>query len=398
MKKTCWGLFCFFLTSAVFVPFGLGEESRIDSPRELAPGVMRTIRPFINYSETFQWSEIPEIVAAEKSETPEGVTVAKPFDWARNLYFSKEIWCLQFNFKPIRFMEVDFPNDKGKMDRKTVWYMIYSVTNTGRFVGSGVAQPADNKTDIMVRQEGEDPKQAPLEPVTVEQKANNLDGIYVVKEINYLEGDYELKEVKEEASSNDQKARTYSLETIKKEKIDLTPGEDGKRPGTVRFSPQFILVTKNAIGQIEYVPDEDGFYHNKSFDRTSGVWNDQFLPLAFVKIAAFEDPNRAFENSITFPAVDIAPGETVWGIATWTDIDPRINDFTVYVSGLTNALRWTDDEKAEIKPDSPPMTGRDIIRKVLKLNFYRPGDEEISDESKVYFGLPGQKDFEWVYL
>ena len=36
---------------------------------------------------------------------------------------------------------------------------------------------------------------------------------------------------------------------------------------------------------------------------------------------------------------DIAVGETLWGVATWEDIDPRIVRFSVYVFGLTNAYR-----------------------------------------------------------
>ena len=390
MKKTSWGMFSLILLSAALVTPTRGDDGK-EAPKELAPGVMRTIRPFINFSETFQWSEIPEIVAAADAEK------GTSFNWAKDLYFSKEIWCLQFNFKPIRFMEVDFPNDKGKMDRKTVWYLVYSVTNTGQFIGCGVSQPADNKTDIMVREDADNPAASALKPETVEQRANNLDGIYAMNEINYLEGVSELKEVKEGTDPNDRNVKTYSLETVKKENVDLTPGEDGKRPGTVRFSPQFILVTQDRVGQLEYAPGEDGYYQSRDFQRQDGVWNDQFLPLAFARIAAFEDPNQNYENSVTFPAVDIAPGETVWGIATWTDVDPKINHFTVYVSGLTNALRWTDDSTV-IKPDTPPMTGRNILRKVLKLNFYRPGDEEINGESKVYFGLPHQKDFEWIYL
>ena len=32
----------------------------------------------------------------------------------------------------------------------------------------------------------------------------------------------------------------------------------------------------------------------------------------------------------------------VWGVATWVDIDPRIDYFSIYIYGLSNAYRWTD--------------------------------------------------------
>ena len=55
-------IFCLILLSAG--TFAV----RAQEPRQLAPGVMTTIRPFINYSETFQWSDIPEIAAEAQGE------------------------------------------------------------------------------------------------------------------------------------------------------------------------------------------------------------------------------------------------------------------------------------------------------------------------------------------
>ena len=76
-----------------------------------------------------------------------------------------------------------------------------------------------------------------------------------------------------------------------------------------------------------------------------------------------------------------------------------MNNFTIYVSGLTNALRWYDDSaEAYNKDNEVPLTGRKVMRKTLKLNFFRPGDVNILPESKVYFGVPGQKASDWVYL
>ncbi|MBQ6829116.1 MAG: hypothetical protein IJO46_13990, partial [Thermoguttaceae bacterium] len=89
---------------------------------------MRAIRPFIDVKETYQWSDVPEIVA--EGVKKEGGT-AEEYAWATDLFFMKEIWQLEFSYKNIRSIEVDFPAENGKMQRKRVWYLVYSVTNTG---------------------------------------------------------------------------------------------------------------------------------------------------------------------------------------------------------------------------------------------------------------------------
>ena len=64
----------------------------------------------------------------------------------------------------------------------------------------------------------------------------------------------------------------------------------------------------------------------------------------------------------------------VWGVATWEDIDPNIDFFSIYVGGLTNAYQWTDP-RGRLQAGRPPGTGRQFAHKTLQLNFWRPGDE-----------------------
>ena len=68
----------------------------------------------------------------------------------------------------------------------------------------------------------------------------------------------------------------------------------------------------------------------------------------------------------------------------------------MYITGLTNAYRWTDDASA-VTVDSPLRTGRKFQRKVLKLNFWRPGDEYYENEREIRYGVPGEVDYEWIY-
>ena len=89
-------------------------------------------------------------------------------------------------------------------------------------------------------------------------------------------------------------------------------------------------------------------------------------------------------------------GETIWGVAMWEDVDPRIDRFSIYVHGLTNAYKW-QDEPEKFKPGDSIGTGRRLARKTLKLNFCRPGDEFFEHEGEIRYGIPGEVDYEWVY-
>ena len=125
------------------------------------------------------------------------------------------------------------------------------------------------------------------------------------------------------------------------------------------------------------------------------AYPDRVIPLAFEKIAEREDPTRKFLNTVDI-CQEIPVGETVWGIVTWEDIDPKIDRFSVYVMGLTNAYRWID-EPGKYKKGDAIGVGRRLSRKTLKLNFWRPGDEFNEHEEEIRFGWPGALDYEWVF-
>ena len=64
----------------------------------------------------------------------------------------------------------------------------------------------------------------------------------------------------------------------------------------------------------------------------------------------------------------------LWGVAIWEDVDPQIDFFSVYVSGLTNAYDWRDS--SEGLQAGAPVAARPQVHthKQLQLNFWRPGD------------------------
>jgi len=126
------------------------------------------------------------------------------------------------------------------------------------------------------------------------------------------------------------------------------------------------------------------------------VYSSQLIPVAMGAIRMREDPRRRLLNTVEMAEKQIAPGETVWGVVTWKGVDPKIDLFSVYVIGLTNAYRWKDTP-GEYKPGDPIGTGRRLQWKTLKLNFWRPGDEYYQHEGEIRYGQPGGVDYEWVY-
>lgn len=251
--------------------------------RRLAPGVMRTVDPRRQPLEAVSRHDVVELLAVDAS-----------YDFAKDVEFRRDIWALDFKFKPMRMIYVDIPQPSGQMQRKLIWYLVYSVTNPGK-----VMRP------------------------TMEQ-----------------DGSYRLEPVDE----------------------------------PIRFAPGFLL---EAVGL------------NKSYP-------DRVIPIAMAPIRLREDPNRQFYNTVEMQGRTLKPGEAVWGVATWEDVDPKTNRFSVYVKGLTNAYQWID-EPGRFKKGEPLGTGRHLLTKTLQLNFRRTGDEFEVKESQVHYGIPDGVDYQWVY-
>jgi hypothetical protein len=270
--------------------------------RALVPGVEITIQPDRQEEETVSKADVVEILKGipgldwSPKFSPETKTLRA---LATDTTFRREIWCLEFTFKPVRMIWVDVPQPSGKMQRKLIWYMIYHVKNTG----------------------------ADLKPTRQE------DGTFVIQ-----------------------------------------PADR-----EIRFFPQFVLEAP------EY----------------QKAYLDRIIPVAVAAIRRKEDPNRTLLNTVEIgsrlvPVSTELLDKSVWGVATWEAVDPRVDYFSVFVEGLTNAYRWTDRPE-EFKPGDPPTTGRRLQQKNLMLNFWRPGDEYHEDQRTIQFGIPGKVDYSWVY-
>jgi hypothetical protein len=278
-----WTWWIYLVAVASVSPVYAQEQPPADRAyRQLAPGVMKSVDASPQIEETHARHEIVELTAVDPK-----------FDWAKDVDFRRDIWHLDFEFKPVRMIWVDVPQQGGKLQRKLIWYMVYNVTNPGKV----------------------------LHPVRDENG-------------------------------------TYKVETVDK---------------PIRFVPEFLLVS----------------------DEFNKTYPDRFIPAALGPIRMREDPAREFLSTID-AVREIQPGETIWGVAMWEDVDPRIDRFSVYVHGLTNAYQW-QDEPGKFKPGDSIGTGRRLARKTLKLNFWRPGDEFFEHEGEIQYGIPGEVDYEWVY-
>ena len=299
--------------------------------RALAPGVEITIpveKDFESVSSRHDLVEVlasdPEFGARPKSSRPSR---------AKDVKIVHDIWSLEFTFKPMRMIEVDVPSEKGRFDRKQIWYLIYRVKNNGKVL----------------------------------HQTTSEDGKISVAEID--------------------------------------------APGPIRFVPEFWL---------------------ESWD-TGKAYHDRILPVAIPEIEKREDAGRRLANASKvlpenpsrlfntvemereIPASPEGQDLGIWGVATWEDIDPSTDHFSIYVKGLTNAYRWEDAKQGDppsytFKAGDPPGSGRRLLQKTLRLNFWRPSDKYYEHEGEIRYGYfeesgderfnlkPEEKvDYLWVY-
>ena len=113
---------------------------------------------------------------------------------------------------------------------------------------------------------------------------------------------------------------------------------------------------------------------------------DRLLPTARQKIKVREQISAPLYNSVEISRIDIpysndksSPG--VWGVATWVDVDPKLDFVSVEVFGLTKAFERTEDGGVTA-----------FKQKGLQLNFYRPGDSIQQTEDFIRFGVPAFDD------
>jgi len=272
--------------------------------RELAPGVLTVIPPDRATDDALQQGDIVEVTEglaglAWKPKLAAANTTM--VERARLREYPRDIWCLEFAFKPPRLMDVDVPKGDLKMQRKRIWYMVYRVKNVGG--RRLLTNPAEG---------------------VVEKGGRRVESF----------------------------------------------------TGPITFTPQFVLES------LEPVDAAEGSTAYRAY-------LDRLVPTAIAAIRRREDPKRPLLDSVEMMEKPLAPGEERWGAAIWEDIDPRIDFFSIYVRGLTNAVRWRKRPGAVIAAGDPPGSDVEETLECLRLDFWRPGDERDAGDRPTSVGFAG---------
>lgn len=268
---------------------------------KFAPGVVTVIPPAPHPEETIDGplamneflQAYPELAwdpAKFKDGTPNFDPRTRTLvEMAKQVVLRREIYCLEFSFKPLRQIYADVPMPGGRVQRKLIWYMVYRV----RYRGGDLRPAADQVAGSSLYTR--------VESVAYQSR---------------------------------------------------------------RFFP--LITLSDHVSGTEYV--------------------DRIIPSATSVIAAREQITAPLYNTVEITRHPVphstdadAPG--VWGVVTWTDVNPHIDFLSLSVSGLTNAFQ-VDGEAS----DAP------YRRKMLKLNFYRPGDAMDQIRDNIRFGMPAHRD------
>lgn len=142
MKRRAIGKQCFVILGLCLALGAVAraqEEPTMGLGKKLPPGLLKTIPVDPEASETFTDPRpVVELLADPKLPdwTPKAFPKSDTLrEMAKNTIFRRTIWNLEFSFKPLRMIDVDIPQPTGKMQRKTLWYMVYKVKNNGYHYG-----------------------------------------------------------------------------------------------------------------------------------------------------------------------------------------------------------------------------------------------------------------------
>jgi hypothetical protein len=97
-----------------------------------------------------------------------------------------------------------------------------------------------------------------------------------------------------------------------------------------------------------------------------------------------EDPDRTLLDKVQLAQTILEkyPIESdlggTWGVAIWYNVDPLLDYASVKIGGLTNAYRM------EVNPDK----SIGFKKKILQLNFWRPGDGIDQATDPIVYGIP----------
>jgi hypothetical protein len=371
LRKVC-SVLCLFLLIGANAPAQDKPKFADDHQKWVDLGVLRIISPEPLEEELgtgpLELYEIRRGIEGLDYKPNYEAKTATVFERAKEVVFRRPIWNLEFSFKTVRLVSVEVPQPAGPPVRKNVWYMLYRVRNLG-----------GHWTPLFTADAGERAKAVSLAPPDV------------------TEGKGDLKETLESSTRTRERADLERFAINEVDQSDLLfskglPGADG-----LRFYPHFVLEAHE-------------------FDKE---YLDRLVPAALPAIEKIERVGKPIYDSVSISKqkIELTTAEkdnSVWGVAMWEDVDPRIDFFSVYLQGLTNAFKTQDDPK-QFKVGDPPAKTRSFVRKTLQMHFWRPGDTINPTSRDFRFGMPKEQnpalqlevrqkygykdplDFRWIY-
>lgn len=119
------------------------------------------------------------------------------------------------------------------------------------------------------------------------------------------------------------------------------------------------------------------------------VYADKVIPEAVAAIELREklDLNNSVEiiQRIPEPTADGEDPNWIYGVATWSGIDPNTDYFKLFAEGFSNGYRVT-------KIGDEPV----VLRKTIEVKYWRPGDELLQSDAEIRRN-PDDPKPEWLY-
>lgn len=125
-------------------PTPLRKDPSSHQQTQFAPGIVTVIPPAPHPQETSDGPHTlpqlldmhPEIKLGSDTH-PGGEPHFDPrartlHEMAKQIFLYREVYCLEFSFKPLRHFYVDVPRPDGRRQRKLIWYMAYRVRYRGQ--------------------------------------------------------------------------------------------------------------------------------------------------------------------------------------------------------------------------------------------------------------------------
>lgn len=122
------------------------------------------------------------------------------------------------------------------------------------------------------------------------------------------------------------------------------------------------------------------------------VYADQVLPEAIAAINQRE--KTSYKSSVGVVSDVPAPAEpgspdqkVIQGIATWTNLDPMADRYTVFLTGFSNGFRKV-----------PGPDGAEVVQwKTVQMKYWRPGDEFNQREPEIRLQTDAANQPMWIY-